>query len=192
MEGKVDMTGVDTVAPIAAEVESSPSGIYWIPLPHSNAEGWKIIRAIFPLCQPLLCSIGAGIDPQKPIEFVTIPGPVFVTFDWMGEEICYWMTKLIAESYEGMEHAPWWTPKASLEAARCAPYHRGSVKFFKEKALWTDEQEKIDNSYIKLQGLLKRTFEAAKGEAAQKGIKDKEFPGFWLKKRAEALKETRP
>jgi TRAP transporter TAXI family solute receptor len=190
IEGKVDMTGVDTVAPIAAEVEAAPRGIYWIPMPPGNTAGWKRVQAGFPLCQPMRVSIGAGIDPKKPVDFINIPAPVFATFEGVDEGLVYWMTKFIAESYEGMEHSEWWSTDANLSAARCAPYHKGSVRYFKEQGKWTAEQEKIDRSYMKRQEILKEAFEAAKAEAKQKGIAGKQFPNVWLKKRAEAVKRA--
>lgn len=190
MEGKVDVASISPDAPIAGELESSPRGGYWIPLPHSNVKGWKRMQAIFPLCNPVLISIGHGIDPKKPIEYVTVAAPAFITFDWADEGTVYWMTKLIAESYEGMDYPSWWTLDENLRAARCAPFHKGAVKYYKEKGKWTAELKKLDQSYLKRQVLLKETFEAAKVEARKKGVKDKKFPDFWQKKRTEALERT--
>jgi len=43
-----------------------------------------------------------------------------------------------------------WTPEQMFDPNPTVPYHPGAVKFFKDKGLWTDEVDKIQEELLKL------------------------------------------
>src|SRR3954469_11783228 len=69
-----------TITGPARELENSPRGIIWPPLPHADKEGWDRVRKVGAFFPPLVASGGAEIPPDKPIELGTYPYPIFVTY----------------------------------------------------------------------------------------------------------------
>jgi TRAP transporter TAXI family solute receptor len=191
--GKVDVALVSSAAPGAYEIESSPGGLYWLPIPHSDVAGWKRLQDKAPFVSPVTLTMGAGASPKNPVEVGTYPCPVVVAWETQDEGVCYWLTKMIAESWEVYKDAlklrgPSWHIRESLSARNSIPFHSGSVKYFKEQGLWTEKNEKSQEYQLKRQSVLIKSFEAAKDEFVDRKMKSKEFANFWEKKRVEALK----
>ena len=42
-----------------------------------------------------------------------------------------------------------WTPEAFVNKQITAPYHNGSIRFFKEKGVWSPEMERVQNQLLK-------------------------------------------
>ncbi len=61
----------------------------------------------------------------------------------LSEDLVYRMTKTLYENWdEVLASAPWWKGpgEASLESAPAittVPYHPGSMRYFKEKGVWS-------------------------------------------------------
>lgn len=56
----------------------------------------------------------------------------------------------------------------------------------KEIGKWTPEREAKNNQYLKRQTDLRKLFDQVKAEATEKKMTPKDFPKFWLEKRAAA------
>ena len=189
--GKVDVACCGGGSTGSYEIAASPQGIFWIPFPKSDTEGWKRLQAKAPFVAPTVVKEGAGIT--APIEASTYPCPILVTWADQDEALCYWITKSIVEAWDIYKDVMKPEPEAwhideMLGAWLREPWHEGSVRYFKEIGKWTDEMEKVQQGLLKRQKVLSEAFEAAKTEALDKGMKAKEFPDFWMEKRVEALK----
>ena len=190
MEGKADVVMAGNRSTGSFQIAASPTGLTWIPIPSNDVEGWKRLREKAPFVAPITIKAGAGVT--SPVEVGSYPCPVVVAWAQQDEGVVYWLTKMTVESWELYKGAfadgPAWHIKEYLSARRSVPYHRGAVKYFKEKNLWTAELEKRDQYLLKRHKILGKAFEAVKEESMEKKIKAKKFPDFWQKRRAEELK----
>lgn len=192
-DGKVDAVAMASASPVAYEMEASPSGIYWIPYPkyEENPEGWKKFTEIYPGTFPDLVTKGGGISEKKPVYTANFPFPNLFTYDSVNENLIYWQVKSIVESYDiykGMTpDMPYWSLHDCLSLPLgWAPWHEGTIKYLKEIGKWTKEMQAVQDKMLAIDRKHKELWEATLEESISKKIKDKDFPKFWLEKRAAA------
>jgi TRAP-type uncharacterized transport system substrate-binding protein len=192
LAGKVDMILASSTSTGTYEIEASPKGLHWIPIPHDDKAGWERLQAKAGFVAPLKHAVGAGIPKENPPDQGTYPCPVVVAWDKQDEAVAYWYTKMIAESWDGYKDAfpngPMWNINQALKARASIPFHKGSIRYFKDKGVWTDAHEAKQQKLLERQRVLADAFEAARDEFLGKGEKAKKFPAFWHAKRLEALK----
>ncbi len=129
-------------------------GLWIIPFSRSPeaAAKWKELMP-----QPLL--------ELKKNEFTGVkvdmvqPGSVqmLAAYNHLDEEVAYRVTKSIWESMDQIQKIPitnGWTREWAIRLPLYAPFHPGSVRFFKEVGVWTPEHEKAQQE--QLQGETKR------------------------------------
>ncbi len=80
---------------------------------------------------------------------------------------------------------PDWAISKSGRTPAGAPFHEGAIRYLKEKGIWTAQDDQWNSKSLahvkKVQELWKVTVQ----EAKSKGIGEKDFTEYWLKKRAE-------
>ena len=191
IEGKADFSPMDSSSSTAYRLEASPKGIRWIPFPPEDKEGWRRFRNINPQVQPIHCKYGAGFTDKNPIWVATVPMPQYFVYDSADEKKVYWIVKMIAESYDQYKDIslgmPWHKLEDAVKAYSVLPYHSGAVRYFKEKGVWNAQLEKNQAELLDRQAKMGKLWKEAVDEALEKGIKDKEFPEFWTKKRESAF-----
>ena len=111
----------------------------------------------------------------------------------MDEDTAYYITKYLHETYPiyAKKHKSLrldWTIDKNLAVFDddVVPFHKGSVRYFKEIGRWTPEREKKNEERIAHQAKLKQLWDETMKEAKQKGLKGKEFSKYWMGKRAKA------
>jgi TRAP transporter TAXI family solute receptor len=193
MEGKVDTAHINPTASLAYEFEAMPQGLRFIPVPRANKDGWARIKKLAPMYSPMNCTIGAGLPKGKPLETITQAYPIVIAYDFTPADKAYVMTKLLHDAYPvySKKHkslAAYWPLETSLELydEYPLPMHEGAIRYLKEIGKWTPEREAKNQKYLKRQAELKKVFDAAKAEAIEKKMPSKNFPKFWLEKRAAA------
>jgi len=76
-----------------------------------------------------------------------------VSSSQISEDAVYTMMDTLWNHYEDLHPIhPWlqeWTPEQFFDPHPTLPYHEGAVKFFKEKGLWNDDVEKIQQELLK-------------------------------------------
>ncbi len=191
ISGKADVVMAACSSTGSYEIESSPVGLQWIPFPHDNKDGWAKIQDKASFVAPVVVTSGAGIAKGESLEAGTYPCPVVVAYDKQDANIVYWMTKMIAESWEqfkgNIDSGPYWNIDECLQARLAVPFHDGAVKYFKEVGKWTDELEKRQQYLVKRQQVLAAAFEKANDDFLAAGKKSKEFKAFWDEQRIKAL-----
>ena len=189
MAGKVDV--VLTSNPVTSklfELEASPEGIKWLPFPLSDKEGWARLRKIAPWGAPATVTIGAGISKEKPLEaYDHFYG--FAVYERTSPELVYLVTKTIAENLEELQKVTQAWRVYTLEKAldtKMYPhaYHRGSIKYFRERGLWTDEHEKRNQSIIAQQKELIAAWNTMVDQALAEKWKPEQLRDNWYKKQA--------
>jgi TRAP transporter TAXI family solute receptor len=179
-----------TITGPARELESSPRGIIWPPMPHNDKAGWDRVRKVGAFFTPLVATCGAGISKDKPIELGTYPYPIFVTYASQKPEDIYAVTKAMIVHYDAYKDG---APGAGGLAANrqtmkwVVPFHPGAVKALKEAGNWTDEDQAHNDGLFKRQAVLAAAW-ADYGKSAPSG--DKEFLDGWMTARAAALKKA--
>src|SRR5215510_13991372 len=74
----VDAMFGSTIAGPAKELQTSPRGIFWPPLPHDDKAGWERVRKVGPFFTEHNATCGAGgITKEKPVAMGAYPYPIF-------------------------------------------------------------------------------------------------------------------
>ena len=101
------------------------------------------------------------------------------------DDLGYGLTKAVMDNYEqikdsGPSMSGYQLSKQNLKWI--FPYHPGSIKYFKEKGLWTEEHDKHNAGLLKRQEVLAEAW-----SKVDQNLSDDEFQAAWMKARAEAL-----
>ena len=179
--------------PKAYEIEASPRGVCWPQLPHDDEEGWKRLWAVFPLAKGLHVVPGAGAKEGERLETFTYHYPLFVTYEGrLSDEEAYGLVKAIDEGWE--EHIKDALPKShiyifkdAIHAPYSDPVHPGVIRYAKDKGIWTDEDEAANNALLEKMAEVQEAWDTVMAEALEEGITGKDFPAYWLERRAELL-----
>lgn len=190
--GCTDAVGGGLSSAVFYELEGTRRGIHVLEFPKDDEEGWARMQAFAPHFFPKIATEGAGIKEGETKEVVAYAAPVILTYSHLDEYIAYSFTKAIHESFDYYKDLHPDLPRFAIEEAitldnMVAPYHEGSVRYFKEIGWWNDEFEAKQNQLLTRQAKLKELWDEALNEAEETGIKAGEFTDFWLKKREEGL-----
>jgi TRAP transporter TAXI family solute receptor len=193
MEGKIDATHINPTASLAYEMEAMPYGIKYVELPFDYEEGWERVKKHAPAYGRFKATIGANVSEENPLQTVSYAYPIALAYDFLPEDKAYVITKLLFESYPdySKKHKSlkaYWAPERCLQLFDDypLPMHKGAIRYLKEIGKWTPEREAKNQERLDHQAVVQKLWEATKEEALDKKMKSKEFPAFWLKKRAEA------
>ncbi len=129
------------------EMEASPRGLVFPPFPASDKEGWERIRKVADFFEPYVETAGAGISKENPIELVGYRYPIMATYANTDADEVYAFTKAIDESMDLIRvttaSAGNWAPNKSGKPPADAPWHEGSIRYLKERNIWTDEDQSL-------------------------------------------------
>ncbi len=185
----VDAAYGTTITGPAKEVETSPRGLIWPPLPADDKAGWARLQKVTPFINPHLATCGAGgISKEKPIQLSNYPYPIYTVYASQKEDDVYMLTKAMIEGYDGYkDNAPGATGMAVKAQTKnwSVPVHKGAVKALKESGAWSDDQEKHNNALYKRQETLIAAW--ADFNKANPPSDAKEYADAWMKTRAAAL-----
>jgi TRAP transporter TAXI family solute receptor len=178
-----------TIAGPAKELQTSPRGIFWPPLPHTDKAGWERVRKIGPYFTEHNATCGAGeFSKDKPIQMGTYPYPIYTVYANQPEADVYVLTKAMIDGYDGYkDNAPGASGLAVKGQAKywAVPLHPGAVKALKEAGAWSDDQEKHNKALLRRQDVLI----AAWGDfnKANPSSDPAKFTEEWMKVRKAAL-----
>ncbi len=150
-----------TITGPARELETSPRGIVWPPMPPEDKAAWERVKKVGAFFTPHVATCGAGITPDKPIQSATYPYPIFVTYGTQSADSIYAITKAMVVNYEAYKDG---APGAGgLAADRqtmkwVVPFHPGAAKALKEAGNWTDADQAHNDGLLKRQEVLMATW----------------------------------
>jgi TRAP transporter TAXI family solute receptor len=188
LNNDVDAAFATTITGPAKEAETSPRGLVWPPLPHSDKAGWERVQKVGSFFFRHMATCGAGISKDKPIELGNYPYPIFVVYGTQPADQVYAVTKAMIAGYDAYKDG---APGAGGLAADkqtkkwAVPVHPGAVKALKEAGQWSDDQEAHNNALLKRQQVLAAAW--ADYGKSNPPADDKEFLAGWMKARAAAL-----
>jgi len=185
----VDAAFATTITGPAKELETSPRGIVWPPLPHSDKEGWARVHKVIPFYKQHVATCGAGgISKDKPIEMGNYPYPIYTVYGTTSEADVYNFAKALIEGYDGYKDG---APGATGMAAKlqvknwAVPIHKGAVKALNEAGAWSADQEAHNNALLKRQEVLAAAW--ADFNKSNPPSDPVQFGEAWMKARNAAL-----
>ncbi len=185
----VDAAFGTTITGPAKEVETSPRGLVWPPLPHSDAAGWARVQKIGPYFTKHLATCGAGgISKTTPIEMANYPYPIYTVYASQSEEQVYNLTKAMILGYDAYkDSAPGAMGMDVKQQTKnwSVPVHKGAVKALKEAGAWSDDQEKYNNALLKRQDVLISAWQDYL--KTNPSSDEKKFYDSWIEARKTAL-----
>jgi len=189
INGQADATWGSTVSSAYNQLAASPRGLYWINFPHSDAEGWARAKKVAPHWAQSVIESAVDIESNesggKSYEGNNYPYPIYVATANIDDATAYGLTKAVMENYEAIKDSgPGMNGyQLSRQPLMWAfPYHPASIKYYKEKGVWTADHDAYND------GLLKRQDVLAKAWASMDmSLDDDAFSKAWQKARAEAL-----
>ncbi len=188
VNNEIDLFFASTISGLAKEIESSPRGITWVPMPASDKAGWDRVQKIAPYFYPHKASCGAGFAKGQVIETSVYPYPIFMAYGTQDANLIYSLTSAMIRHYDEYKDS---VPGVDgLEAKRqnltwTIPYHPGAVRALAEAKVWTPEAQKHNDGLMKRQQVL--------GDAWKEFMKSNppedrdQFRAAWMKARAAAL-----
>jgi len=200
IDGSADFCSGSTTATKAYELEASPYGIRFLEMPASDKEGWARANKVMPMWVPFKSTVGAGVTADKPVECGTYGYPGFVCYpEDISDDLAYFMTKAVHESYpivakaaKNMEIS--WPLEKNLylfETSNLVTFHPGSIRYLKEIGKWKAGYDELQAGRIAHQKAMRKLWDEVTEKALDDGIKDKDFPEYWLKARDEAYAQGR-
>lgn len=188
INGQADATFGSTVSSKFSQLVSSPEGLYFPPLPHADKEGWKRALAITPWWVPTnVETVVPGYKHTLPYEGMNVPYPIFVSTGEASEDLAYGLTRAVMEHYDDIKDSGPSMDGYQLSAQNLEfrfPYHPGSIRYYKEKGVWTDKHDAHNTALLKRQDVLEAAWKELKGKSEATG---EEFTKAWMKARADAL-----
>ena len=186
--GEIDLFFASTISGLAKEIESSPRGVMWVPMPPTDKAGWDRMQKVGPYFYPHKASCGAGIAKGQTVETSVYPYPIFMTYGSQDVGTIHALTGAMLKHYDDYKDA---VPGVDgLEGKRqnlqwSMPYHAGAVKALAEAGIWTDAAERHNQGLLKRQDVL---IGAWKDFMKTNPPEDQaQFRAAWMKARAAAL-----
>lgn len=187
INNQVDAAFASTISGPLYKLASSPRGIQYPTFAHSDKAGWARVKQSAPFFVPAFGTEGAGLSATEKAEAATYPYPVLMTMKGTETDLVYNMTRAMVETFDdykdGAPGAAGWDIKRQI-FAWAIPVHDGAIRFFKEKGLWTAENQAHNDALVKRQDVLAAAWKSYTEKAP---ADDKEFQTGWMKARAEAL-----
>jgi len=188
-EGKADATCTTTTPSQMYELAESPRGIYWVPIPPDDAEGWARLREIAPFFAPFREDIGAGISADAPVDMMSYRYPVLMTKADKSDDEVYALIKALDQTFDIYRNATSIISRWALDQSGVppidAPFHPGAVRYLEEKGIWTDEMQAWNDDRLErleaLQSAWKETV------AANTDADDDAFAQAWARARQQTL-----
>ena len=189
LNNDVDAMFGSTISGTAKELQTSPRGIVWPTLPHSDKAGWERVRKVGPYFTEHNATCGAGeFSKDKPVQMGSYPYPIYSVYGSRPRTTSTMLVKAMIEGYDGYKDN---APGAGglgvkLQTKNWAvPVHKGAVKALKEAGAWSDDQERHNSALLKRQEVLIAAWNAfMKGNPSADSAK---FTEEWMNARNAAL-----
>jgi TRAP transporter TAXI family solute receptor len=183
-EGKADADYVSTVSGVTFEIAQGPSGIRYLPMPLEDKEGWDRFGEVNPLIGKGICK--KGVEEARGVPMAN---HIFVTTTYlnMDTEPIYKIARFFGEAYDQYKDKHADLKDMSLRAMRqlldtkCLPVHPGTIKYLKEKGLWTAADDKWNDELLEIMNRYEKAWMMALKEAKEKSIEVDLKNEKWLK-----------
>ncbi|WP_165820875.1 TAXI family TRAP transporter solute-binding subunit [Pueribacillus theae] len=188
VQGQIDVASINPAASSMFEADSK-GGVRWLEMDPDDKEGWKRVEHVASWFFPRTIDDGAGMDKDT-----NIMGHAYLIGGYADQDpdTVYELIKAFNDTFDKYKDATstlyLYSKDEVLTEPRGVPFHEGAIKFFKENNMWDDEKQAKNDELVERQKKLQEAWDQAVKEAKDEGISDKDFPAFWLEKKAELVK----
>jgi TRAP transporter TAXI family solute receptor len=187
VQGKIDVASMKPTASALLEADSKRK-LAWLPLAPNDTAGWDRLQKITPWLVPQ--SVGNGAGMEEPVPMIGY-GYLVAGYAKVDPNTIYQLLKAMDENFDkykdAMPDLKYYAKDQVLTEPKGIPFHEGTVKFFKENGLWSEEKEAKNNALIERYKKLKEAWDQVVDESVQKQMKEKDFAEYWLKRKAELI-----
>ena len=144
------------------------------------------MKTVAPWQMPHIATAGVGLSADKVLESGAYPYPILITYADRDEQMAYDLTRLLHVNFEEYKDAHSFAIGFALDRQVfdwIVPYHAGSIRYFREIGVWTEEYEAHNQRLIDRQTVLQEAWASVRSS----DLTDNEFLDFWLAKRTAAL-----
>lgn len=191
VEGVVDSAGTVPTGSIVYELEASPRGLMWPPIPADDAEGWARLDGIAPIFEPLAETVGAGMGEDNPAHMIGYRYPMITTYATTSDDEVYAVTKAVVESFDLYKDVtaamPRWDAQIAGRPVVDAPFHDGAIRYLKEIGVWTDEDQAWNDARLARMQAVQAAWDDAIESALEQQIPGNRWAAFWEEWRAQHL-----
>lgn len=182
-----DASWASTLSGSLSRVAASPRGLYFPPMPFDDKAGWTRAQDIAPWFSP--SQVESYIKSAKidgPYQGMNYPYPLFVATPDIPDAVASGLTMAIMENFDDIKEAGPAMVGYQLDRQLLNyifPYHPSVVAYYKEKGVWSDDNQKHNDLLLKRQDVLA----AAWSQMQKQDVADDQFAAEWMKLRAAAL-----
>jgi hypothetical protein len=184
IDGKADIIFAYPATPTNYEIEASPRGLAWIEMNmKEDPEGAIRHNAVFPVQGFSPCGFGVPSAIGVSMVATISPYPVRASDD---TELIYHLAKWMDENFDKYKDAFPQSVTQTIDNVLIfsevdfVPLHDGTVKYLKEKGLWTDAHEKRRQQQIELIDQYIEAYQTAIDTADEKEINVNPTNEEWL------------
>jgi uncharacterized protein len=191
--GEVDCAGALPTGSSAQALDPIASTIVWLELPPADKDFWGRLQRTLPLALPFVEDMGPGLSKVAPKAIMGYRDPTVTVYADAGELEVYAVTMAIADTYDLFRQAmpimARWALPQSAGFPTVLPYHDGSIRFFKERGVWSAEHQRWQDAIMRRQSRLRQGWaEMMAKEPAAKDADAAKLSEFWAPRRADILK----
>lgn len=193
ISGQVDVVFGNTTSANTEQLAASPRGLVWLPFPHGDDAAWDRFRSVAPYFNKRVVSVGVALEKNTtgkvPYEGAGFPYPIYVAYGDKSADEVYALTAAVLDNYDAYAKAAPASSGYQLDRQVLSwvlPYHPGSIRYFKEKGVWTAEAEAHNQGLLKRQDVLAAAWE----EFRTREVSEEAFRDEWMKVRASYLEDA--
>ncbi|MCS6867710.1 MAG: TRAP transporter substrate-binding protein [Thermus sp.] len=175
-EGGADIAFTSPVSDVNLEVEGNPRGIRWLPVPTAQEDRlclqrWQRAYPLLALVRPA----DVGAQSARGVRMFVIPSVYYSRAD-VSEELVYHLVKWLDENHALYRDKHAMARFQTLDSLRFlvesmgVPLHPGTVRYLKEKGLWTAEMERKQGAAVRLVDQYATLYERAASLAKSRRI----------------------
>lgn len=191
VEGRADAAGASPSAATMFELESSPNGLGWVPMPADDAEGWARAAAAVPFVEPIMETVGAGMSEDNPVPILGYRYPMLTVRGDADPDWAYAMVKAVDGSFDVFKDASKvmtrWSVKEAGTPPMDAALHEGAIRYYKELGQWGDEQQAWQDSMLERHTKLLEAWQQLIGSDAAKAADEDGLRELWDEERKKVL-----
>jgi TRAP transporter TAXI family solute receptor len=192
LNNEIDAAVASNISGQAKEADSSPRGLFYPVMPHSDAEGWARVAKIGPYFAKHKSTCGISASKEKPLETSAYPYPIFMVYASVADDVVYGLARAMVEGYADYKDAVPGATGLDVKTQNfqwVLPVHPAAVKAFKEAKAWKDADEAHNQGLLKRQKVLAEAWD--KFTKANPPADKDEFRKAWMAARKAALEAAK-
>lgn len=151
IENRADVGAVSSGMAILSELDAKVKGrLLNLPTPAENPRVWEELNKLSPVFFPYVLKPGTPCVPKE-TNVMANYSYIFVN-KGVSDEVAYQLVKTLWDHVDeipaGNPFLSTWTRKTMAVEHMGLPYHPGSIKFFKQMGVWTEQMEMNNNAIM--------------------------------------------